>query len=151
MARAIPEGYHSITPYLIVRGAADALTYYTNAFGGRELFRMDAPGGRIGHAEIRIGDCVVMLADEHPEIEAHAPQKFGGTSVSLMLYVDNVDEVFARAIAAGGRETRAVADQFYGDRSGTLIDPFGHQWHVATHVEDVSPEDMQRRIDAMKK
>ena len=151
MARAIPEGYHSITPSLIVRGAADALTYYTNALGGRELFRMDAPGGRIGHAEIRIGDCVVMLADEHPEIEAHAPQKFGGTSVSLMLYVDNVDEVFARAIAAGGRETRAVADQFYGDRSGTLIDPFGHQWHVATHVEDVSPEEMQRRIDAMKK
>lgn len=150
MAQAIPDGYHSITPYLVVRGAAAALAYYTKVFGGTELFRMDAPGGRIGHAEIRIGDSIVMLADEHPEVEAHSPQKFGGSPVSLMLYVENVDDVFRRAIDAGGREVRPLQDQFYGDRSGTVADPFGHQWHIATHVEDVSPEEMQRRMEAMK-
>ena len=144
--KPIPDGYHSVTPYLIVRGAARAIDFYTQAFGATELFRMDAPGNRIGHAEIKIGDSPVMLADEHPERGAKSPETLGGSAVHLMIYVEDVDSVFNRALAAGGKETKALQDQFYGDRSGTLTDPFGHSWTVATHKEDVAPQEMQRRM-----
>ena len=151
-----PEGYASVTPYLIVDGAADAIDFYKQAFGAEELFRMPvpAPGGgegrtRIGHAEIRIGDSPVMLADEHPEMDLLGPTSRGGATASLMIYTENADAMFGRALAAGATEERAVQDQFYGDRSGTLVDPFGHRWTVATHVEDVAPEIMQERMEAM--
>ena len=146
MARTIPEGYHSVTPYLIINGATDAIEYYKKAFGATELFRMPAPEGKIGHAEIKIGDSPIMLADEFPEMGYKSPQSLGGSPVSIMIYVADVDTVFNQAIAAGGKEQRPVKDQFYGDRSGTLEDPFGHVWHVATHKEDVSPEEMERRM-----
>jgi len=148
MTKPIPDGYHSVTPYLIINGATAALDYYTRAFGAVELFRMPAPEGKIGHAEIKIGDSPIMLADEVPEMGYKSPQSLGGSPVSIMIYVDDVDTVFNRAIAAGGKEQRPVKDQFYGDRSGTLEDPFGHIWHVATHKEDVSPEEMERRAKA---
>lgn len=143
--RPIPEGYHSVTPYLIVRGAAAAIEFYKKAFGATELFRMDGPGGKVGHAEIRIGNSPVMLADEHHEIGAVGPEVLGGSPVNLLIYVEDCDAVFTRALAEGAAETRPLKDQFYGDRSGTLTDPFGHSWTVATHKEDVSPEEMQRR------
>ena len=146
--KPIPDGYHSITPYLIVKGAAKALEFYKKAFAAEERLRMPQPDGRIGHAEIRIGDSVVMLADEAPERDIRAPQ--GSTPVHLMIYCENVDAVFKRALAAGGKELRPLQDQFYGDRSGTLVDPFGHQWTVATHVEDVSGEEMKRRMAQLK-
>ena len=146
-AKPIPEGYHSVTPYLIVRGAERALDYYRTAFGATELFRMDAPGGKIGHAEIKIGDSPVMLADENPAWGAKSPEALGGSAVHLMIYVEDCDTVFKRAIAAGGKETQPLKDQFYGDRSGTLTDPFGHSWTIATHKEDLSPEEMKRRGD----
>jgi PhnB protein len=148
--RPIPEGYHSITPYLIVKGAAKAIDFYKAAFGATELFRMAQPDGRVGHAEIRIGDSVVMLADEHPDMGARSPQTIGGTPLSLLLYVPDVDAVVARAVAAGAQLTRPVADQFYGDRSGILTDPFGHSWFVSTHVEDVPPDELERRASAQK-
>jgi PhnB protein len=148
MTKPIPDGYHSVTPYLIIKGAAAALDYYKQAFGATELFRMPAPEGKIGHAEIKIGDSPIMLADECPEMGYKSPQTLGGSPVSIMIYVEDVDSVFKQAIAAGGKEQRPVKDQFYGDRSGTLEDPFGHVWHVATHTEDVSPEDMERRAKA---
>jgi PhnB protein len=148
MTKPIPDGYHSVTPYLIIKGAAAALDYYTRAFGATELFRMPAPEGKIGHAEIKIGDSPIMLADECPEMGYKSPQTLGGSPVSLMIYVEDVDSVFKQAIAAGGKEQRPVKDQFYGDRSGTLEDPFGHVWHVATHTEDVSSEEMERRAKA---
>ena len=146
MTKPIPEGYHSVTPYLIINGAADAIAYYTKAFGATELFRMPAPGGKIGHAEIKIGDSPIMLADEVPEMGHKGPKTIGGSPISIMIYVDDVDTVFNQAIAAGGKEQRPVKDQFYGDRSGTLEDPFGHVWHVATHKEDVSPDEMEKRM-----
>jgi len=146
MAKPIPEGYHSVTPYLIIKGASEAIDFYKKAFGATELFRMPAPEGKIGHAEIKIGDSPIMLADEFPEMGYKSPQTLGGSPVSLMIYVADVDTVFKQAIAAGGKEQRPVKDQFYGDRSGTLEDPFGHVWHVATHKEDVSPEEMERRM-----
>lgn len=149
--KPIADGYHSVTPYLIVRGAARAIEYYKQAFGATELFRMDAPGNKIGHAEIKIGDSPVMLADEHPERGAKSPESYGGSPVSLMIYVEDVDTVFTRALAAGGTEKQPLKDQFYGDRSGTLTDPFGHTWTVATHKEDVAPEEMQRRMAAAAK
>lgn len=142
-----PPGYHSVTPYLIVRGAAQAIEFYERAFGAKEKFRIPM-GDILGHAEIVIGDSHVMLADE---MEGHAsPQALGGTPVSLMIYVKDVDAMFARAIAAGAKELRAVADQFYGDRCGVLADPFGHVWSLATHVEDVSEEEIARRLAAME-
>ena len=141
----VPEGYHSVTPYLIVDGAARAIEFYRQVFGATEVLRMDGPDGRVGHAEIRIGDSHVMLSDEHPEIGARGPRSVGGSPVSLMVYVEDVDAVVNRAVEAGARLTRPVADQFYGDRTGGLEDPFGYTWNVATHVEDVSPEEMQRR------
>lgn len=148
--KPVPDGYHTVTPYLIVRGAAGAIDFFKRAFGAAELFRMDA-GGRIMHAEIQVGDSRVMLADEMPEMGALAPQTAGGTPVGLLLYLPDVDAVFARAVAAGARPERPVKDQFYGDRAGTVIDPYGHKWTIATHVEDVSPEEIDRRFSAMAK
>jgi PhnB protein len=147
--KPIPDGYHSVTPYLIVRGAAEALEFYQRALGATELMRIPMPGGKIGHAEIRIGDSIIMLADEAPEWDAKSPQALGGTPVGIMLYVENVDTLFAQAIAAGAKEVKPLADQFYGDRSGTVVDPFGHKWTLSTHVEDVSPEEIDRRLAAM--
>jgi PhnB protein len=149
--KPIPEGYHSVTPYLIVKGAARAIDFYKQAFGATELVRMDGPDGTIGHAEVKIGDSPVMLADEHPEMGFRSPQTLGGAGVSLMVYVDNVDEVFPRAISAGGKELRPVKDQFYGDRSGTLEDPFGHVWTLSTHVEDLSMDEMVKRSEELLK
>ena len=147
--KPIPDGYHTATPYLIVRGAAAAIEFYKKAFGATELFRMDGPGGKIGHAEIRIGDSPIMLADEHPEMGAKSPQSFGGSPISIMLYVEEVDAVVGRAVAAGAKVTRPIEDKFYGDRSGCLEDPFGHTWHVSTHKEDVSKEELDRRAAAL--
>jgi PhnB protein len=143
--KPIPEGYHSVTPYLIVRGGAAAIEYYKQAFGAVELFRIPGPGETIGHAEIRIGDSMIMLADEHPSMGYNGPQTIGGTPVSLMIYIEDVDTVFNRAIELGGTVKQAIEDKFYGDRSGTLTDPFGHIWHISTHTEDVAPEEMERR------
>ena len=145
--KPIPEGYHSVTPYLILDDATRALEFYQKAFGAVELLRMPAPGGRIGHAEIRIGDSPVMIGEEMDGYEG--PHALGGTPVSLMIYVPDVDRMFAQALAAGAKEQRPVADQFYGDRSGTLVDPFGHVWSLATHVEDVPPEEIDRRFAKM--
>jgi len=145
--KPIPEGYHSVTPYLIINGAADALEFYKKAFGAVELFRMEHQG-KVGHAEIKIGDSPIMLADEQPEMGYKGPVAYGGTPVSLMIYVDDVDKTYPQAIAAGGVELKAVQDWFYGDRSGTLKDPFGHVWTVATHKEDVTPEEMDKRMAA---
>ncbi|MFN2515263.1 MAG: VOC family protein [Pyrinomonadaceae bacterium] len=146
--KPIPEGYHSVTPYLIIKGAADAIEFYKKAFGATELFRMPQPDGKVGHAEIKIGDSPIMLSDEHPELGYTGPTTIGGTPVSLMIYVDDVDTVFKRAIAEGAEQQKPVQDQFYGDRSGTLKDPFGHIWTVATHKEDVTPEEMDKRMAA---
>jgi len=146
--KPVPEGYHSVTPYLIIADAARALEFYKSAFGATEIMRMGAPGGKIGHAEIQIGDSRVMLADEHPEIGARGPKAFGGSAVSIHLYVEDVDTVFNRAVAAGATVKRGVQDQFYGDRSGTLEDPFGHVWHIATHKEDLTPEEIGKRAAA---
>lgn len=146
--KTIPDGYHSVTPYLIITGAAEAIDYYKKAFGATELLRMPAPGGKIGHAEIKIGDSPIMLADEFPEMGHKSPQTLGGSPVSIMIYVEDVDTVFNQAVAAGGKVQRPLKDQFYGDRTGTLEDPFGHVWHVATHKEDVSAEEMERRAKA---
>ena len=145
--KPIPAGYHAVTPYLIINGAAKAIDYYKRAFNAEELFRLGGPNGAIMHAEIKIGDSPVMLADE---MEGYrGPLGLGGTPVSLMIYVTDVDKIFAQAIAAGGKERRPVANQFYGDRTGTLVDPFGHVWSIATHVEDVSPEEIDRRFAKM--
>jgi PhnB protein len=143
--KPIPDGYHSVTPYLIVKGGVRAIEFYKTAFGATELARMMQPDGRVGHAEIKIGDSPVMLADEFPEMGQKSPQTIGGTPVSLMIYVPDVDAVVARAVAAGAELTRPVADQFYGDRTGGVTDPFGHAWFIATHKEDLSMEELQRR------
>jgi PhnB protein len=147
IVKPVPEGYRTATPYLIIRGAAEAIEFYKRAFGATEVLRMADPQGRVGHAEIRIGDSVIMLADEHPSFGYRGPRSLGGSSVSILLYMEDVDAVFERAVKAGGRLLRPVTDQFYGDRSGTLEDPFGHVWTVATHVEDVEPEEMRRRAE----
>jgi PhnB protein len=149
--KPIPDGYHAVTPYLIVEGAARALAFYKEVFGATEQMRMAGPSGRVAHAEMRIGDSVVMLADEVPDMGYRGPKGYGGSAVSLMVYVDDVDATFRRAIAAGAIERRAVQNQFYGDRSGTLEDPFGHTWTVSTHVEDLTPDEMTQRAErAMK-
>jgi PhnB protein len=145
--KPIPDGYHSVTPYLIVAAAADAIEYYKKAFGATELFRMDHEG-KVGHAELKIGDSPIMLADEYPQMGYRSPKALGGTPVSIMIYVEDVDTVYKRAIDSGGTEVKPLQDQFYGDRSGTLTDPFGHVWTVATHKEDVSMEEMNRRMAA---
>ena len=144
--KPIPEGYHAITPYLIVNDAARAIEFYKKAFGARELMRLGAPGGKVGHAELQIGDSRVMLADEAPEVQAKSPATVGGTPVGLHLYVSDVDAVAQRALAAGARVLQPVKDQFYGDRSGTFEDPFGHMWSIATHTEDLSDEEIRRRM-----
>ena len=145
--KPIPEGYHSITPYLVIDGAAKALDYYKKAFGAIELFRMEHQG-KIGHAEMKIGDSPFMLSDEHPEMDYKGPKALGGSPVGIMIYVADCDTIFKQAIDAGGTEMQALKDQFYGDRSGTLKDPFGHIWTVATHKEDVSPEEIEKRLAA---
>jgi PhnB protein len=154
MAKAvkpIPDGYHAITPYLSIKGASDAIEFYKKAFGAKEVMRMAQPDGRIGHAELQIGDSKVMLADEHPEMDFRCPRALGGTPVMLHLYVDDVDTVVGRAVAAGAKAVRPVQDQFYGDRSGSVADPYGHVWHVATHTEDLSMEEIRKRAAAQHK
>ena len=149
--RPIPAGYHSVTPYLSVRGAAQAIEFYKKAFGAKEIMRMPGPDGKLGHAEVRIGDSRVMLADEYEAMNFLSPQARGGTTVSIHLYVKNVDAIAARATAAGGKLVRPVQDQFYGDRTGSIEDPFGHVWHVATHQEDLSMAELKRRAERMAK
>src|SRR5262249_4065210 len=149
--KPVPTGYHSATPYLIVDGAASALAFYKEAFGAAERMRMPGPGGKIGHAEVSIGDSVVMLADEHPEVGARGPRAYGGTPVSLHLYVPDVDTTVKKAVAAGAKLVNPVEDKFYGDRMGTVEDPFGHRWHVSTHQEDVPHEELARRAAALSK
>lgn len=150
MVKPIPEGYHSVTPYLVVDDAKAAIDFYTRAFGAKEKFRLPM-GDRIGHAELIIGDSHIMLADEFPEQGHKSPKSYGGTPVSLMVYVEDVDSTFRQALDAGATEIRPVEDQFWGDRMGTLTDPFGHMWSLATTVEEVSPEEMQRRMAEFSK
>jgi PhnB protein len=152
--KAIPDGYHAVTPYLSIKGASDAIAFYKKAFGAEELFRMPMPDGRVGHAELQIGDSRLMLADEMPEradAVAKSPRTLGGATSGINLYVADVDAVFKRAVDAGATVRRPLADQFYGDRSATVEDPFGHLWTLATHVEDVSPDELKRRIEALDK
>jgi PhnB protein len=148
--KPIPDGYYTVTPYLIVKGAAAALDYYKKAFGATELMRFADPSGKIGHAEIKIGNSIIMLGDEHPEMGARSPKTIGGSPVGICLYVDNVDALFKQALAAGGTVKRPVQDQFYGDRAGTLEDPFGHTWTIATHVKDVPHEEVVKAMASMK-
>jgi PhnB protein len=147
--KPIPDPRQALTPYLIVRNAAKAIEFYEKAFGAKEVFRLTEPQGKIGHAELRIGESLFMLADEYPDFGALSPASIGGSPVSIHLYVEDVDRVVAGAAAAGATVLRAVKDEFYGDRAGMIVDPFGHKWHVATHAEDVSPQEMQRRWDAV--
>ena len=144
----VPEGYHAVTPYLIARNASAAIEFYKKAFGAEEVYRLAMPDGRVGHAELRIGGSVVMLADEFPEMGAKSPAALGGTPVSLLLYVADSDAVAAGAVAAGAKVKRPVVDQFYGDRSGTFEDPFGHVWTIATRKENLTPEEIGRRAAA---
>ena len=150
-AKPIPDGFHGATPYLCCKDAAGAIEFYKKAFGATEVMRLAEPSGRIGHAEVKIGEAVIMLSDEHAEIGVRSPQSLGGTPVAIHLYVEDVDALARRAVAAGAQLTRPVADQFYGDRTGTLEDPFGHRWFIATHKEDVSSEEMGKRYAAMMK
>jgi PhnB protein len=150
--KPVPEGYHTLTPYLSVKGASDAIAFYKKAFGAEELARMPMPDGRVGHAELQIGDSRLMLADEMPEMGdavTKSPRTLGGVTAGLCLYVADVDALFARAVAAGAVAKRPLTNQFYGDRSGVVEDPFGHLWTLATHVEDVPPEEMKRRMAAL--
>jgi PhnB protein len=149
MVQAIPAGYAGVTPYLIVRDATRALDFYKKAFGATELMRFPTPDGKIAHAEMKIGEGLFMLADEVPDQGYRSPDALGGTPVSLMFYVHDVDALFARAVAAGAAVKQPVKDQFYGDRNGTLTDPFGHVWTIATHVEDVAADELDRRMAAM--
>jgi PhnB protein len=147
--KPIPDGYHTVTPYLIVKGAAEALAFYQKAFSATERMRMPDPkSSLIGHAEIEIGDSTIMLADEYPDMGFRSPQSLSGTPVSILLYVNDVDAVAKQALAAGAKELRPVKDQFYGDRSGTFEDPFGHVWTIATHKEDLTPDEIGRRAAA---
>jgi PhnB protein len=143
--KPIPEGYHTVTPYLAVDDAAQAIEYYKNAFGAKERVRMHAPDGKIGHAELEIGDSLVMLSDPFPQASTKPPKELGGTSASVFMYVEDVDAVVKQAVDAGAKVTMEVADQFWGDRFGSVTDPFGHSWSIATHVEDVPPEEMAER------
>ena len=147
--KPIPDGYPQVTPYLCVDGAAAAIEFYETVFGAKERMRMGGPDGKIGHAELELGTGVVMLADEFPEMGFLSPGSVGGSPVTLSAYVEDVDRVFERALAAGATSLRPVEDQFYGDRTGSFEDPFGHRWSVATHVEDVAPDEMARRAEAM--
>jgi PhnB protein len=147
-AKPIPDNYPRVSPYLVVDGAASAIEFYEKVLGAKERGRMDAPGGTIGHAELELGDSLIMLADPFPESGARGPKEIGGTPVTISVYVEDVDAVFEKALAEGATETRAVEDQFYGDRSGQFEDPFGHHWSVASHIEDVPPEEMEQRMAA---
>ncbi len=147
--KPIPVGYHSVIPYLVCKGAAEALEFYKKAFGAAETMRLNGPGGKVMHGEFQIGDSRIMIADEFPEINALAPQSPGSSGVGICVYVEDVDAMLAQATNAGATIARPLQDQFYGDRSATLHDPFGHQWTLATHIEDVSNEEIQRRMDQM--
>jgi len=147
--KAVPTGHRTVTPYLAIKNAAKALEFYKTAFGATESYKLMMPDGRLGHAEIRLGDSMIMLSDEFPEYGGTAPETLGGSPVSIHLYVEDVDAFFKKALAAGAKERKPVMDQFYGDRSGQLEDPFGHLWWVATHKEDIAPEEMQKRVQAM--
>lgn len=147
--KPIPDGYHGITPYLCVRDAARGIEFYKKAFGATEVLRIDGPGGKIGHAEIRVCGAIVMLADEHPQMSFRSPQTLGSSPMLLHIYVPDVDAVIRQAVAAGARVTHPVENKFYGDRSGGIEDPFGHCWSFATHVEDVPPDELQRRAARM--
>jgi PhnB protein len=149
--KAVPDGYEGATPYLIINGASAAIDFYKKGFGATETMRIPAPGGKVGHAEIKIGKATIMLADESPEMDHKGPRSLGGSPVSLVIYVPNVDEFIKRAVDAGAKLIRSVEDKFYGDRSGSLEDPFGHQWHFATHIEDVPPDELAKRAAAFTK
>lgn len=144
-----PDGYHTITPYIVVQGAAKAMEFYKKAFGAKETMRLPGPEGTLMHAECKIGDSHVMLADENIQWNALSPRHLGGTCVALLIYVDNCDKVVDKAVAAGAKLERPVQDQFYGDRSGMVIDPFGHRWTIATHIEDVTPKEIMKRYESM--
>ena len=147
--KPIPAGHHTVAPYLAIKNALSALEFYKKAFGAIETYKLIVPDGRLGHAEIRLGNSLIMLSDEFPEFGGKAPESLGGSPVSIHLYVEDVDAFAEKAVAAGARELKPVADQFYGDRSGQLQDPYGHLWWVATHKEDVAPEEMQKRVQAL--
>lgn len=150
--KPIPDGYRAVTPYLVLNNAAAAIDFYKRAFGAQEVTRMNAPNGKIGHAELKIGDSMIMISDEMPGSATRSPQSLGGTSVGVFLYLRDVDPVFSQAVAAGAKVEMPLADMFWGDRYGKLIDPYGHSWSLATHKEDVSPEEMNKRMkDAMSK
>jgi PhnB protein len=146
--KPIPEGYHSVTPYLTCSDAAKAIEFYKRAFDAKEVMRMPMPNGKIGHAEIRIGDSVIMLADEMPGGEARSPQSLGGTTAGIFLYVKDVDAAYQKAVSAGAKASMPPQDMFWGDRYGKLSDPYGHSWSLSTHKEDVAPEEMKRRMQA---
>jgi PhnB protein len=148
MPKPIPDDFPRVTPYLIVDGAAAAIDFYSSVLGASERMRMPMPDGRVGHAELELGDSIVMLADENPQMDIRGPKSIGGTPVTLHVYVEDSDATFERALQAGAKSLRAVEDQFYGDRSGRFEDPFGHRWDVATHVEDVPPQEMSKRAEA---
>jgi PhnB protein len=147
--KPIPDGYHAVTPYLFIKGAARAIEFYKQAFGATERMRLEMPGGTIGHAELTIGDSAIMLADESPSMQALSPPSVGGTPVMIHLYVEDVDAVFNRAVAAGARVLQTVENKFYGDRSASIIDPSGHQWGIATRKENLTPEEIGKRAAAM--
>lgn len=147
--KSIPRGMNTVTPYLLIKGASEAIAFYVQIFGAEEIVRLTAPDGRINHAEIRIGDSIIMVADEHPEMDFLGPQSRGGTTVSLLIYVENSDDTFSDAISAGATELRPMCDQFYGDRSGSVTDQWGHVWSIATHLEDISPAELKRRFDEL--
>ncbi len=147
--KPVPEGYHTATPYLVVRGAAKAIEFYKNAFGATELMRMAGPNGGIMHSELKIGDSIIMMSDEDPKRGIRGPESLGGSPMSLYLYVDDCDKVFNQAVGAGATATTPLKDQFYGDRSGAIKDPFGHSWHIATHKEDVSMDEIRKRMAEM--
>ena len=148
--KPVPDGFHAVTPYLTVKDAAKAIDFYKRAFGAQERFRMPTPDGKIGHSELQIRDSIVMLADEFPDCAgSQSPDTLGGSPVGFALYVDNVDQAFKRAVDAGATVKDAVEDKFWGDRSGSVIDPFGHKWMLLTHVEDVAPDEMKNRMEKM--
>jgi PhnB protein len=147
--KPIPEGYPQVIPYLVVDGASDAIAFYADVLGTKERMRMPGPDGRVGHAELELGDSVIMLADEFPDMGARSPKAIGGTPVTISLYVEDVDDAFGRALKAGAKELRPLENQFYGDRTGQFEDPWGHRWNVGTHVEDVPPDEMAKRAAEM--
>jgi PhnB protein len=146
-AKPVPEGHHTVTPHLVVRGAAQAIEFYKKAFGAQELMRMEGPGGLIGHAEIKIGDSIIFLADEFPQAPCKSPQSLGSTTCTLNIYLDNVDKTYDTAVKAGGKVAMPLADMFWGDRYGKLKDPFGHKWSIATHTADLSADEMKKGMD----